>query len=292
VPAGGLFPEEAVAFLAAVTVFSIMLVVGLALDPREFRWIFRHRGLVAGSLFAVLVAVPAIALAVCRSVDLPRAVEIGIVLMAISPGAPVALRRSLGAGGHRSFAPALQVMVAALAVVSMPLWVAALEEVYAGRASVEPSYLAWQVSTAQLLPLGIGMLARRMFPAGAAALEPTLARAAGILLLALTLVVLLNVWQVVVDAGFLVVGAIAVVTVLALAAGHALGGPEPATRTAVAISSAMRNPGLALVVATRNAAPPEIVATIFAYLVVSALIVLAYVTWRRRTGIARAQPAP
>ena len=291
-PAGGLFPEQAVAFLAAVTVFSIMLVVGLALDGREFRWIFRHRGLVAGSLFAVLVAVPAIALAVCRSVDLPRAVEIGIVLMAIAPGAPVALRRSLGAGGHRSFAPALQVMVAALAVVSMPLWVAALDEVYAGRASVDPSHLAWQVFTAQLLPLGAGMLARRIFPARAAALEPALARGAGILLLVLVLAVLLNVWQVVVDAGFLVVGAIAVVTVLALAAGHALGGPEPATRTAVAISSAMRNPGLALVVATRNAALPETIATLFAYLVVSALIVLAYVTWRRRTGVARAQPAP
>jgi BASS family bile acid:Na+ symporter len=291
-PAGGLFPEQAVAFLAAVTVFSIMLVVGLALDGREFRWIFQHRGLVAGSLFAVLVAVPAIALAVCRGVELSRAVEIGIVLMAISPGAPVALRRSLGAGGHRSFAPALQVMVAALAVVSMPLWVAALEEVYAGRATVAPSQLAWQVFTAQLLPLGVGMLARRTFPARAAALEPALARTAGILLLALTLVVLLNVWQVVVDAGLLVIGAIAGVTVLALAAGHALGGPEPATRTAVAISSAMRNPGLALVVATRNAAPPETIATLFAYLVVSALIVLAYVTWRRRTGVPRGQRAP
>ena len=61
--------------------------------------------------------------------------------MAISPGAPVALRRSLGAGGHRSFAPALQIAVALLAVVSMPLSIAALDEYYGGQATVDPRHL-------------------------------------------------------------------------------------------------------------------------------------------------------
>lgn len=64
--------------------------------------------------------------------------------------------------------------------------------------------------------------------------------------------------------------------------GHLLGGPDPATRTAVAISSAARNPGLALLVATLNAAPPEVTATILAYLIVSALTLIPYVAWRRR----------
>jgi BASS family bile acid:Na+ symporter len=99
----------------------------------------------------------------------------------------------------------------------------------------------------------------------------------------LTVLVLIDVWQVVVDAGPRIVLAIATLTLLALAAGHALGGPEPATRTAVAIGGATRNAGLALLVATLNAAPPAIVATVMAYLVVSAFIVLAYALWRRRT---------
>ncbi|HKU86794.1 MAG TPA: hypothetical protein VJV77_10705 [Casimicrobiaceae bacterium] len=279
-------PEQVLAVLAAVTIFGVMLVVGLALVPGEFRWVFDHPAVLARGLFAVLVAVPAIALVVCRISELPRAAEVGIVLMAVSPGAPVALRRSLGAGGHRSFAPALQILVAVLAVVSLPLWVAALDQVYAGRASIAPQHLAWQVFNAQLLPLGLGMAIRRVFPAHAAALEPMLARAAGILLIVLTVVVLVNVWQAVTGAGMRIVAAIAVVTALALAAGHSLGGPEPGTRTAVAICSAARNPGLALVVATRNDLPPAVVATIFAYLVFSAVIVLAYVLWRRRSGAA------
>jgi BASS family bile acid:Na+ symporter len=87
---------------------------------------------------------------------------------------------------------------------------------------------------------------------------------------------------VVVGSGLRVAFAVAVVTVLALAAGHALGGPEPGTRTAVAVCSAARNPGLALLVATFNDAPPTVVATVLTYLVVSALTAIGYVAWRRR----------
>ena len=70
----------------------------------------------------------------------------------------------------------------------------------------------------------------------------------------------------------------------ALAVGHLLGGPEPATRTAVAITSAARNPGLALLVAAVNAAPPGIKAAVLAYLVISVLVVVPYVAWRSRVG--------
>jgi hypothetical protein len=58
--------------------------------------------------------------------------------------------------------------------------------------------------------------------------------------------------------------------------------PAPGTRTAVAISSAARNPGLALLVATLNRAAPEVGATVLAYLVVAAVTVLPYAIWRYR----------
>ena len=95
---------------------------------------------------------------------------------------------------------------------------------------------------------------------------------------------LIDAWEGTVTAGFRVMAAIALTTGAALAVGHLLGGPEPATRTAVAITSAARNPGLALLVATVNAAPPEIKATILAYLVVSVIAVVPYVAWWRRAG--------
>jgi BASS family bile acid:Na+ symporter len=290
-PLSGPIPEQVLTIVAAATVFTVMFDLGFGIVLGEFRWVWRHPGSIVKGLFSVLIAVPALALAVTRVFDLSRWAEIGIVLMAISPGAPVALRRSLDAGGHRSFAPALQILVAVLAVVSMPLTIAALNAFYAGHASIEPRELARQVFVAQLLPLGLGMLAHRFTPARATAwLEPRLGRLANILLVALTILVLVDAWGTVVDAGPKLALAIAIVTALALAVGHRLGGPEPGTRTAVAISSAMRNPGLALLVAALNRAPPAVSATVLAYLVVSAFIVIAYVLWRRRPGQAHASP--
>ena len=282
----GPIPESLLSIVAAATLLTVMFDLGLAIVPGEFRWVVQRPGLILKGLFSVLVAVPALAWIVARALDLPRAAAIGVVLMAISPGAPVALRRSLGAGSHRSFAPALQIAVAALAVVSMPLSIAAFNEYYGGTATIEPDQLAKQVFIAQLLPLGLGMLARRLLGTRAEWLEPRLRRLGTVLLIVLLVLVLTDIWDEVIDAGPRVALAIAITTILALAVGHLLGGPEPATRTAVAISSAARNPGLALLVATLNAASPAINATVLAYLVVSALTVLPYVLWRRRAATA------
>jgi len=290
-PISGPIPEPLLSLVAVVTVFAVMFDIGLAIVPGEFRWVLQRPGLVARALFSVLVAVPVVALAVIRLVELPRAAEIGILLMTISPGAPVALSRSLGAGGHRSFAPALQMAVVVLAVLSMPLWVAALNEVYAGSATIAPGHLARQVTFAQLLPIGLGVLTRRASERAAAWLEPRLRQAAGMAVILLVVLVLIDIWHDVAGAGLRVALAVVLVTALALAVGHVLGGPEPATRTATAVCTAARNPGLALLVTTLNAAPPAVNATVLAYVAVSALTVAPYVFWRSRAMARRGQPA-
>lgn len=283
-PIDGIVPGWLLSLAAVATIFTVMFDLGLALDPAGFRWTMQRPGLLLKGLVAVLVAVPVAALAVTHLLDLPWHAEVGIMLMAIAPGAPVALRRSLGAGGHRTFAPVLQIAVAVLAVVSMPLWIAALDAYYGARATAAPEHLARQVFTAQLLPLALGMLVRRFAGPAAAWLEPRLRRLGTGLLVALVALVLVDSWQAVVGAGFRVTVAIALVTALALGVGHLLGGPEPTTRTAVAICSAARNTGLALLVATLNAAAPAVLTAVLAYFFISALAIVPYAAWRRRVG--------
>src|SRR5512139_12551 len=178
----GPIADQFLTLVAAGAVFVVMFDLGLGIVSREFRWVLNSPGLLLRGLFAVLVVVPALALLIVRVFDLPRGVEIGIVLMAISPGAPVALRRSLGAGGHRTFAPALQILVATLAVVSMPLSIAALNQLYSGQASVDPREVAWQVFAAQLFPLGAGIGVRHYTPGVTARIEPSMKRVAKLLL--------------------------------------------------------------------------------------------------------------
>jgi predicted Na+-dependent transporter len=172
-PVDGTIPEAVLSIVAAATVFTIMFTLGLGIVLSEFSWVWGRPGLVVKGLFSLLIAVPALALIVTRAFDLGRAAQIGIVLMAISPGAPVALRRSLAAGAHRAFAHALQILVAMLAVVSMPMSVAVLNELYVGHATIAPGHLAWQVFTAQLLPLALGITIHRAFPTIASRLEPS-----------------------------------------------------------------------------------------------------------------------
>jgi len=141
-----------------------------------------------------------------------------------------------------------------------------------------------QILFAQLAPLGLGVAARRFFPRPAALTEPHIARLGSFLLVATVVLGLAQLGQATLEAGAPVLAAIALVTSAALAAGHVLGGPGAETRTSVAIISAARNPGLALLVATLNAAPPAVTATILAYVVVSALVITPYAFWRHRLG--------
>lgn len=281
---GGVIPDWLLSAVAAATLFAVMFDLGLAIVPIEFRWVIARPGLLAKALFCVLIAVPAIVWSVARVFDVPRTAEIGMMLMAIAPGAPVALRRSLDAGGHRAFAPALQIVLAVTAIVSMPLWIAGLDEYYAGDASIDPRHLARQVFFAQLLPLALGMAARRFAPALSLRVESAVHKLASTLLILLLALALIDVYETVIGAGLRVTLAIVAATLLALAAGHALGGPEPATRTATAISSAARNAGLALLVAALNQAAPAIVRAVLAYLVVSAFTLLPFVVWRKRAS--------
>ena len=277
-----LIPEWFISAFAVATVFVVMFHLGLGLLPREFLWAWRRPGLMLKALFAVLVAVPAIALVVARSLDLPLPAEVGIVLMAIAPGAPIALQRSLDAGGERSFAPGLQVTVALLAALSMPASIALLDRLYDATASASPWHIVRQVAVVQLLPLALGVATARLLPRVATWVAPLVDRAWKVLLLALAVLAVVGFWRVMVATGPRVALAAALTTLGALAVGHWLGGPDRGTRTAVAITSAARNPGLALLVVALNDAPAAVRATLLTYMIVAAFTILPYALGRSR----------
>ena len=281
-PVNGPLPAWLFSGLITLTLWVVMFHLGLAIVAGEFRSVLARPGRLLKGLFAVLIAVPALALAVAKNFDLGRAAEIGIVLMSISPGAPIALRRAINAGGDRSYATALQITVSLLVVFSMPTWIWALDRVYDAQAEIDPWHLARQVFLAQLLPIGIGISFRHAAPQAVKWLQPKLAPLATGLLLILIPLAIFNIWEVVIGENWRVIVAVVLITLLALALGHLLGGPDPATRTATAIASAARNPGLALLVASLNSAQPQVIAAVLAYFIISAISALPYVIWRRQ----------
>jgi BASS family bile acid:Na+ symporter len=277
-----LVPFRWIGLVATVTVFAVMFAIGLMLGREQIAAALQRRVVLAAVVFAVVVPVPAIAVLAVKAFALKGPVAVGIVLMAISPGAPIALRRALDAGGNREFAPALHLAIVMLAVVTVPATIAVLDWIFAADFTVTPFQIGRQVFFAQLLPLALGAALRAVRPALAARLEAPLGRVGNFLLLALGIMLLVDAPAIVAAVGWTPMIAGVAMTVCALAIGAAFAWHDADVRPAAAVAAAMRNPGLALVIATVNRAPPDVTAAVIGYALGLAVTIVAFLQWCKR----------
>ena len=227
----------------------------------------------------MLVIVPAIGFATTFAFELSLPEQVGVVLMAIAPGAPLALRRALASGGHAGFAPALQIALAILAVPALPLWVAVGNWILGTHGIIDAAAVGRQVILAQLLPLALGAAVKRVAPDRGPRIGITLGRAGAILLLAALISILINVRYSILLTHFWPIASAVIITIAALVAGQVMGGTSPEIRHAMAIAGAMRNVGLALLVATTNQTPPVVEVVIISYGLTAIIIVSVYIVW-------------
>jgi bile acid:Na+ symporter, BASS family len=267
--------------LAAVTIFAVMLSLGLLLEREQIVSALQRRMVLAAVLFAVVVPVPVLAVIVVKLFGLRGAVAAGIILMAISPGAPVALRRAIEAGGGPQFAPTLHLAIVMFAVITVPVSVMVMSWIFSVRFAISPLDVARQVFFAQLFPLGIGAALRAWRPVTAARFEPRLAALSNLMLLALIVLCLVVLGPRIVAMGWAPVIAGIGLTLCALFVGTIFAGRNATVRPAAAVAAAMRNPGLALLIATRNAAPPDVTASVFGYALGLAGVIFAFLAWRK-----------
>jgi len=247
----------------------------------------QRRVVLAAILFGVVVPVPTLAVLSVKIFGLHGAVAVGIVLMAISPGAPVALRRAIEAGGHAAFAPALHLAIVLSAVITVPLSVAILSVVFNKDFSVSPLDVARQVFISQLLPLGLGAAYRAFRPESATRIEPCLARIVNVLLIGLLVTLVIVLWPLIREGGGVPFAAGIGLTCCALLVGAACAGRDAAARPAGAVAAAMRNPGLALLIAAVNKTPATVIAAIFGYALGMVAVVTLFVAWQSRRNTTR-----
>ena len=260
-----------------------MVSLGLLLGREHVAAALRRRMMLAAIVLAVIVPVPAFAVLFVKLLGLTGPVAAGIVLMAISPGAPVALRRTLTAGGRAEFAPALHLAIVLVAVVTVPATLVILDALFEAAFTISPLQVARQVFIAQLLPMGLGVAIRVWRPVVAARLAPPLTAISNGLLVALLAASLVVFWPSLVATGWTPVAAGVLLTAAALAVGAACAGRDAAARPQGALAAAMRNPGLALYIGAVNQAPAGVLAAVIAYALGATVVVTAYVAWRRRS---------
>jgi len=273
-----------VGLLVKLCIFSTVFALGLNATWKDVAYLLHKPGLFFRSLFALFALTPLIAVLLVRALPAPLPVEMAMLLMAVSAGAPALPKNLLKLGGNPSYIYSLAVSMALLAIVTVPVSLAILSAAVSTDIRVPPGQVAAAISKAFLAPLLAGMVARHFAPALADRVGDSLLKLAGIILLILVLLIVATNFAAIIGIGLPALALIVLMTCAALAAGHVLGGPDPGNRTTLAIACATRFPGLALLVASLNFPNAKPLPIVVAYVLISSLTVIPYMRWRKNTA--------
>jgi BASS family bile acid:Na+ symporter len=266
-------------------------VIGLGLNasPQDATYLFRRPHQLLRSLLAMNVVMLLCAAALAINFDLHRAVKIALVALAVSPIPPMLPKKTLKAGGEASYTIGLLVAAALLAIVFVPVAVELLGRAFGTPSHMSPGAVALLVLMTVLVPLVVGIAVQSLAATFAARIARPISLVATVLLIASAFPVLFTAWPTIVSlTGNGTILALAAFVVVGLAVGHLLGGPDPEDRTVLALATASRHPGVALAIAHANFPEQQLVlAAVLLYLLVSAIVSLPYLAWRRRAGSAR-----
>ena len=263
-----------------------LMVLGVALSAAGERWrdVLARPALLVRSLIAMFVVMPVVAVLIAKNFELNRALLVALLLLALSPVPPILPSKQIKAGGSATFVLGLLIVAALASIVIAPAGADLIGRLFGQDLDVPFAPVARVVGISVLLPILLGLVIARLAPAFAAKAAGPLAKVAGILLLASFLPALWVAWgSIAAQMTNFTVLAIVIFVAIGLLVGHLLGGPQDDDRTALALATATRHPGVA--VAVLNAlgpVDPGVVPVVVLYLLVGMVASAPYVAWRKR----------
>ncbi|MFM8259389.1 MAG: bile acid:sodium symporter [Vulcanococcus sp.] len=283
--------STAIGLFITLTLFSTMLALGLSLDREALGSWCQQPALPLRVLLGSCLLVPLLALLLLQtpwSWQIAQPVRFAIALMALCPSAPLALRKARKGGGDHQLAALIQVGAALAAIVSIPLLGLAFRQTFAVVGwEVHPLDVALQVGRVQVLPLLLGLALRHWQPRFADQVEVPLERIANLLLLVLLLLVLLKAGPLLlafVPANLPALALMALLVVASLLIGRLMAAEQgDAHGTTTGLVTAMRNPGLALLFASRHGQElAGLRLAILAYVLITVLVSSPWLRLSRR----------
>jgi len=265
---------------ALLNLFSIGLTAGL----RDVTYVFRRPGELVRALLVMNVLMPLFTLTLISIFDFNPAVRIALVALSLSPIPPPVPAKGVKSGGSQSYVVGLQVAIGSLAIIFVPLAMAAIAQVRGVALHTSIARVAAVVFVSILIPIGAGIFVHRRAPVFAERIAKPLTSVSGLGLAACIIVVWI--WEA--PAMWLLIGngtviALAAFVLAGLAFGHVLGGSVPQNRTALAIATASRHPGVALILARANFPAETLVGpALLLYLLVNAVLAVPYLLWTKR----------
>jgi BASS family bile acid:Na+ symporter len=270
--------------LLPVAVFLLMVSIGMSLRPSE---VVRHWRRLMGwpwvrLVLATFIVPPLVVLLMYRHMPLSRGEGVGLLLLAVVPGAPLMSRAAAKRGFDMHLAASYQVWGAVQMPLMLPLIVYTVAKLYDKTVWIPPRLLFAQIAENQFLPLLIGVALVYFATEFARKIQPPITVVGNVLLIVMIAAAL---WKMraeleAITAWVLVAAiALAVASMLAIPLLLRAGGE---TNKTLALCNANRHIGLALLLAgdflkARNAIP-----AIACYALVAPVAMLVYARAVRR----------
>ncbi len=241
----------ALKLMIMISVILMLFALSLRAKVSDLGHLVTHWRLGLGAFVAMFVIVPAAAVAISFAFDLDPAVKIALVAIALSPIPPVLPGKQVKAGGHACYITGLLFGATIVSIFAAPLGLYLVSRLFDFDAQIGFAAIAMPLVLTILLPLLLGIaFASMLDPARIERLSGIATKLGGVLLLIAALGLLIGIFPrmlEVIGNGALL--ALAVLALVGLGAGYALGGPDPGDRAALGLASSTRHPGVALAIA-------------------------------------------
>ena len=269
-----------------VTTISMLMIVasvGLRAQWRDVAVAFQQSGLIWRGIVAVNLVVPLTAAVLCWALPIEPAIKTGIVIMAVSPLAPLMTSKVVKAGVEASFAVGLYVALVLLAVLIVPATIALLSAIFPPDATISVRAVAELTAKSVLVPLAAGLTIGMLAPKIAQPLAKLMTILGYIGVgLAGVVIVYAKAGDVMSLVGNGAILAIAITVIAGIAAGHFLASPNPDNQLTLGVAAAMRHPGLAAMIAQANFTDSRTALAPMLFMLTSTIVSTGYMQWMKR----------
>lgn len=257
---------------------ALVFGTGMSASREDLFWIWKKPAVLARAFLAMYVLIPLVAVLIVDNFDLTWGTKAALLFISISAGAPLLPKKLIKIGGDPAYLFSLVVATSLLAIVTVPVSLSLLRPWLPGEAGAEPIQVAGVILKTFLIPLIAGMLVAEFLPRFADKIGDPLMRISGLALAVGAIALIGASWSELRDVSTSTFVAFGGFTLAALLIGHLLGGPEH--RSSLAVASATRHIGLALLIAA-NVRGPKTLVMVAAYLLAAALVSFPYLRWAR-----------
>lgn len=269
----------------AASMFLVVFALGLHSRFDNLIYLSRHPGLFLRSILAMNVVMLFFAIAVIMLFHPPAPIRIALVALAVSPVPPVLPGMQFRAGGSPEYAIGLLAGAAIVSIIFVPFVIELTGRIFAIDIHEPIGKVASIVLISVVIPLVAGMALRHFAPAFAErTAAPILTLSTVILLISVVPVLAIAApafWSLV---GNGVVACLIAFTLVGVAVGHFMGGPDPDNRAVLALATGTRHPGIAVVISIINFPDQKaVLSVVLFHLVIGAIVSLTYAKLRTRS---------